>query len=222
MANIDKRTAYGGGKFGEFCFDSESEIPNLLLKPPFPIIGGPGSWAGHRLLTVGQYAHSLPPNVFTEAEKAEMYRYHELVESDYRDAEGPYFYDFAGDLYCRGNIPDYEQVPKLPNLSPSVVWVLRNLTKRVFVRADVLAGDLNVVGPYFGPFGFEQLVLFNTMWSDDPSCNMHHDEELVPGPWCGDRFDITTSDVVESDARAWEDVSKEMRKKAEMVLEENY
>lgn len=78
-------------------------------------------------------------------------------------------------------------------------WILRNLTKRQYVRASVLARlcpESPADGPFIEPVGFGELIISKTAWTLDP-----------PGTeWAGDRFDIIPfSDFVKEDA--WKDVS---------------
>lgn len=66
--------------------------------------------------------------------------------------------------------------------------ILRNLTKKQYVRDDPTSTTLGTV------------LLARICWSSDPSRSMAYEgHDLTRGVWAGDRFDITTLDRLEED-----------------------
>ncbi len=88
--------------------------------------------------------------------------------------------------------------------------ILRNLSKKVYVRDDALAlreDDANEdkdAKPYYMSFG--SLVLLRIAWSHTLGLGTPHDDDLCQGIWTGDRFDIVNIDAIEHE-EGWTDVS---------------
>lgn len=64
-------------------------------------------------------------------------------------------------------------------------------------------------------------------WSSDPSISMCYDGGIWRGVWAGDRFDITTPDVLEKEDEneqqvAWKDVSDEVMKEMAAIWKSEY
>ncbi|EJD54097.1 hypothetical protein AURDEDRAFT_157353 [Auricularia subglabra TFB-10046 SS5] len=83
--------------------------------------------------------------------------------------------------------------------------VLRNLSKKQYVRGDVLqaAQNENRSGPEFKELLVGDLAAFSICWSSDPSTNMNAD--ITRGEWAGDRFDVVP--FAGADLGGWNDVS---------------
>jgi len=101
--------------------------------------------------------------------------------------------------------------------------VLRNLSKHVYVRIDDFERAL---GEKTGKelesdFALNALILVNTSWSDDPSCTIRCPHEIVPGPWAGDRFDVTSITELKSEGELWKDVTEEQVEKFAEIIEED-
>ncbi|KAF8241563.1 F-box domain-containing protein, partial [Wilcoxina mikolae CBS 423.85] len=85
------------------------------------------------------------------------------------------------------------------------LWVLRNLTARVYIRADKFAiAEDCVRGPVIRGIGFGEVVLLKTWWSG---------KEYTPpgirkGDWAGHCFDITPVEMLKG--AEWKDVSDEV------------
>lgn len=89
------------------------------------------------------------------------------------------------------------------------VMMLRNLSKRVYVRSDTFS----VGGRHGGnTWGFGRALVFRTTWSTDPSCSMCYDG-LTRGVWAGDRFDVVklTTFQTEAGEASWTDVTQEVK-----------
>lgn len=85
--------------------------------------------------------------------------------------------------------------------------VLRNRSKKVYIRSDTFA-----VEGRDRMWGFGRALVFRISWSTDPNCAMDY-EGLTRGVWAGDRFDIVklaTSQADEGSAE-WTDVTQEVK-----------
>ncbi|EDR04036.1 uncharacterized protein LACBIDRAFT_330974 [Laccaria bicolor S238N-H82] len=97
-----------------------------------------------------------------------------------------------------GHVPDYVNIAKWMDDKSSIdtakpedcnhQLILRNLTKKQYVRDDPTSTTLGTV------------LLARICWSSDPSRSMAYEgHDLTRGVWAGDRFDITTLDRLEED-----------------------
>lgn len=100
--------------------------------------------------------------------------------------------------------------------------ILRNLSRRQFVRSDSLA----VIGT--DRFcGLGRALLARICWSTDPSCAMSYDGDITRGVWAGDRFDIVRlselGDTLEEvNNSGWKDVTKEVREEMIEIWKSEY
>jgi hypothetical protein len=202
LINLDKRQTFGHwGKLLEFIHSSEPStvVPYLTI----PITALPasvenshliGSWAGDRIICVGDYVDSyLPDGMLTEDE------INEAGEKNVYEVAREYTEVTSFDL------------PRLPDaFGHDRVWVLRNLSKREFVRNNAL-GDktTNILGPAGGDPGLGDALLSRICWSSDPSGSKDLCDDITYGVWAGDRFDIQPIDTVENEDD-WKDVSEEV------------
>lgn len=87
------------------------------------------------------------------------------------------------------------------------VMVLRNLSKKAYVRSDTFSIDGS--DPVWG---FGRALVFRISWSTDSSCNMAY-EGLTRGVWAGDRFDVVRLSTFQADAGNddWSDVTQEVK-----------
>ncbi|KAK0484289.1 hypothetical protein EDD18DRAFT_706952 [Armillaria luteobubalina] len=192
LINIDKFEDLGHwGKLGE-AFLNEYKLGGAIALLA-------GSWAGCRIMCIGDYATDCPPNVLTPEEATEINPY----DSDDSDDEStPTFYDFT----CR-----FKEIRSGGSIGLRGM-VLRNLTKHVYVRRDVVVEEL-ANEQYRGDIG--TVLLTNICWSDDSSCAMGLD--LSRGGWAGDRFDVVPLSSVEEDEE-WEDVTEDQVKLTRLAL----
>ncbi|KAJ4464494.1 hypothetical protein C8R41DRAFT_926959 [Lentinula lateritia] len=165
------------------------------------------SWAGSRIILLGDYAGALPKGLLTDAEKKELrldgYADHELGSLLYahRAFRMPsfkilndfYFDEIARDNYLFRELQyfahrePFSQWIMLPGdfkptrtSSSKDLWMVRNLTKQEYAIPT-------------RPQSLTQIVYSLIGCSDDPSVSMQGERcsVLIDGPWAGDRIDIT-------------------------------
>ncbi|KAF9553620.1 hypothetical protein CPC08DRAFT_822202, partial [Agrocybe pediades] len=200
-------------KMGEFFFAKDParliaaiSVPaNASLDYKKPETGN-GSWAGDRIMVIGDYTEEWPQRVL-EDERGDCFR-----------GTTPYEYALT---HMVGEM-DSEWVLKFNDQYPTDrPWVLRNLDKKVYVSSDgipTVGRDGRTlryyknVGPFSAP-GLGSVLVGKIGWSQDPSCAMEHGEDyaLTQGGWVGDRFDARVFDEVKDqmEAEGWTDVTNE-------------
>ncbi len=192
LVNIDIRERLElGGKLGEIFYDEFSDVMALLA----------GSWAGCRIMCIGHYIRECPPNVLTSEEVSEIASYH---TDDSDDNSTTTLDDFAYYCYRRITSRGYIDLRGM---------VLRNLTKHIYVRRDVVVEELKS-SEKSGDIG--NILFTNICWSDSSSCAMLLD--LSQGGWAGDRFDVVPLSSVEDDEEEWEDVTEDQVKLTRFAL----
>ncbi|KIL71495.1 hypothetical protein M378DRAFT_155074 [Amanita muscaria Koide BX008] len=177
-----------------FCLvsvDSRQAVPKGKLGP----------WAGDRLITIGDDMKECPEGMLTKAEEDEI---NEWVS---QQKEGQTYFDFVEKKYHIGRIADEDTI----TAPDGQIVILRNLSKRVYVREQDLLRYQEDEGVK-ETWGFDQLILINTAWSNDSSCGLESD--LIPGSWAGDRFDITVLKNI--DPELWKDVTEQEAKNMAM------
>jgi hypothetical protein len=143
------------------------------------LIADAAPWSGHRIITLGDYADAHPPGMLTEAEEIELRR--NCFEDEeartlprealYRDASENYAEAQRKDIrICAETFLDPTDAKLLRVLvgpfydfvNDKDGYVLRNLSKHEYVRADAL---VNLCGseaksqqPFIQPVGFGELV----------------------------------------------------------------
>jgi hypothetical protein len=154
------------------------------------------SWAGDRIICVGDYIRPPYPSALSAEELAETQR--TFRDEDNGRVRRKELYKLASDNY--GSPKDIHQFQPFIDTTASTDFVLRNLSKRLYVRAGEVAINKQLInGPNIKHFGFGHIVLAFISWSDGT-----HDD------WAADRFDIVSSDVLNNDVNKelWEDVSQ--------------
>ncbi|KAK0476330.1 hypothetical protein IW261DRAFT_1490736 [Armillaria novae-zelandiae] len=188
LVNIDRHEDLGHwGKLGE-AFLNKYRLGGALALLA-------GSWPGGRIMCIGDYATDCPPNVLTSEEVAEINAC-DTEDSDSDDESAPTFYEFT----CQ-----FKEIRSGRSIDLRGM-VLRNLTKHVYVRRDVVVKEL-ANEPYPGDIGN----------SDDSSCSMCVD--LSQGGWAGDRFDVVPLSSVEDNEEEWEDVTEDQVKLTRLALQ---
>ncbi|KAF9464921.1 hypothetical protein BDZ94DRAFT_452456 [Collybia nuda] len=258
VVNIDKHQQLGHwGKLGECLFDGS---PNALIgyiavpsttsdSPPIRnIYGGPslaGEWAGDRIICLGDYAQDLPKGTLTDDETRLFARLTRQAGSDNSEGndsgvtEEKDIPDKTGPIRLYDIAEEYFEKPKGEYFSGEFysdeVYVLRNLTKREYVRADeVILHRDEIDGPSLGRSavghrpGLGEVLLSRISWSTDSTANMSYDEEgdgITRGVWAGDRFDIQPIESITSDSghvRGWKNVSKEVAEEITAIWTSEY
>ncbi|KAK0200167.1 hypothetical protein DFS33DRAFT_1359343 [Desarmillaria ectypa] len=200
LVNIDRREElYNWGKLGEVFYSSFTDIMSLLAGP----------WAGCRIICIGDYMRGCPPNVLTPEEAAEIKglpgdSYYSSDEDDSGDDSSKTLYMLSHRRYKEINFRAYIDLRGM---------VLRNLTKHVYVRQDVVVEELKKSE---GDGDIGSILVTNICWSDDPSCSMPLD--LSRGGWAGDRFDVVPLSSVENNDEEWEDVTEDQVKLTRFAL----
>jgi hypothetical protein len=179
---------------------------------------GVGSWAGDRLICAGNHSFDLPLDLLTSTEYAAV-RSLPLVRGGGRGGvpEGDLFL-YACDKYKRTyGIPGAHARAYFP---ADRAWVLRNLTKREYVRAEALAlYPDECEGPFVGVPGVRpglgEAIMSRIAWSSDFSDECYYGEGITRGVWAGDRFDIRAVGTVDLESddeleEPWKDVSTEV------------
>ncbi|EPQ50485.1 hypothetical protein GLOTRDRAFT_133858 [Gloeophyllum trabeum ATCC 11539] len=194
-------------------------------------------WEGDRIICLGDYAEDLPEGMLS-SEEVNLLRLEgqELDDSDPEDTVLR-LYDIAAEnfdcisgrwsshsydsrewrmagidrkLYCQLSRPYYVYHDR---------WVLCNLSKLQYVRADTVAeivGDALRLG---------DVLLSQICWSTDPSCAIPYKGKLHRGAWAGDRFIVTTMDKIEGSLRengTWTDVTKDVMKQVTEIWRSVY
>ncbi|EIW75258.1 hypothetical protein CONPUDRAFT_169643 [Coniophora puteana RWD-64-598 SS2] len=193
------------------------------------------SWAGSRIIRLGDYMQNddLPAGILTEAQRAEL---DAAVPDESSQGRPVSLYEFAGDHYRSAVMsPDffditYAYIRPLEKrgiegaplaairkmCTPVEATVLRNLSKKLYVRADTIDELNKEVQPRCGgnePFSLGEALVGRICWSSDPSCAMpEHCEDITRGPWAGDAFDITSMEIFqkEADLSRWVDAKDEV------------
>lgn len=116
-----------------------------------------------------------------------------------------------------------EQATYFPEDQP---WILRNLTTKEFVRAEVIALKPEYIhGPQIDVLGFGQVVMSRVGWSTSDSVAMENPGNIISrGVWAGHCFDITTVARHEDETQAeeWKDASEEVAKAMFGIYEAEY
>ncbi|KAF8990754.1 hypothetical protein BDQ17DRAFT_1433542 [Cyathus striatus] len=183
------------------------------------------SWAGDRITCMGDYTkiNDLPKNLFTEEELVALgyFKKHKDVGNS-----GCGFWKLKSgehDASLRESLDkSYETVYfewDHPDEDWHVKYVLRNLSKKVYIRGDGAAKGSD------GQSLFGQMLLFYICWSSDPHamiCQRTNSPDILRGLWAGDRFDLVLFDNVKQELdKKWKDVTKEVKDHVIGIFEEN-
>lgn len=105
-------------------------------------------------------------------------------------------------------------------------WILRNLTKKQFVRAEAIALKPEFIhGPDIDVIGFGEVLLMRICWSSAPAVGIEDPTNICRGVWAGHRFDIRTlaSHRRETgDEDDWVDVSDEVAAEIATIWQSNF
>jgi hypothetical protein len=181
---------------------------NMQARVQEALIADAARWSGHRIITLGDYADALPPNMLTEAEETELRHFsfgaeaetkllHMAVECLLDPTDARLLRTLTGSLY---NFADDEDG-----------YVLRNLSQHEYVRGNALVELCGIKAklqqPFIQPVGFGELLAMNTQWTDDPSGTIGP----MKGRWAGDRFDIVLMKTLEREGTGgtWRDISED-------------
>ncbi|KAK0441244.1 uncharacterized protein EV420DRAFT_1122655 [Desarmillaria tabescens] len=198
LVNIDRRQELRGwGKLGEVFFRRFDDVIELLAGP----------WAGCRIMCIGDNMGKCPPDVLISEEATEIKNlpgrsYYSDEDEDSSDADDP-----SKTLY-RLSDWRYKEIESTEYVNLRGM-VLRNLTKHVYVRRDVVIEELKRSGRG-GDIG--NILLTDICWSEDSSCAMMLD--LSRGGWAG----VVPLSSVEDEEEEWEDVTGDQVKLTRFAL----
>lgn len=247
FVNIDKQEKSAHlGKLGEFFFANEpGQLIYLLAIPPVPLRSAPsdpsdlkevpGRWAGDRIICLGNYAHSWPEGVVTAAD----FRQKSTADVEWTSNDETSDEESSSDTDEASQDPTKRPSASFLRVCHSIrstyfdqetraaypqdqVWVLRNITKKLYVRSDgIPTKNPDYALTYEGHRGLESypglgnVLLANIGWSDDGSTSMRCDGyNLTGGSWAGDRIDVRLMDHVMEDMiqEGWKDISRQEAK----------
>ncbi|KII95836.1 hypothetical protein PLICRDRAFT_34794 [Plicaturopsis crispa FD-325 SS-3] len=184
----------------------------------------PGRWAGDQIICVGDGGHDWPESI---QDHPDVRWLAENVDPD-PDPQAYYDPNTVDNLYklayedYGGQRRPSECGPKRSKVFPPGPWVLRNLTKRVYVRAACLKSqrdelpddEVDLEHSHASTF-LGEVVLSRVCWSSDYSCSMNRaiGDRIARGVWAGDRFDIVNMTSLDAlpDVEQWKDISDEVR-----------
>ncbi|EPQ50487.1 hypothetical protein GLOTRDRAFT_133860 [Gloeophyllum trabeum ATCC 11539] len=181
-----------------------------------------GHWEGDRIICVGDYVGDLPEDMLSPAEMEELRQEAEEYCRGYLN-----LYNIAEELFSDADsLPttrEDQRVREMSHIEYELYqdltepyyedyndgWVLCNLSKLQYVRADTvreMVGDALELG---------DVLLSQICWSTDPSISMAYNGDLHRGAWAGNRFLLATMDEVNGALRekgTWTDVTKVVMK----------
>ncbi|KAJ4471129.1 hypothetical protein C8J55DRAFT_563841 [Lentinula edodes] len=198
------------------------------------------SWAGSRIILLGDYAGALPKGLLTDAEKKELrldgYADHEFGSllyahpafrmPSYKILNDFYYDEIAQDddlfhelqyFAHREPFSRWIMLPgnfKLTRSSSKDRWMIRNLTKQEYAITRRRS--------------LTQIVYSLIGCSDDPSVSMQGERcsVLINGPWAGDRIDITLVSIhrkehTPEERSSWKDITISVKELLEALAAED-
>ncbi|KAJ3981491.1 hypothetical protein F5890DRAFT_1535318 [Lentinula detonsa] len=194
------------------------------------------SWAGSRIILLGDHARALPEGTLTDEEIEQLASSDEDEELDNDIANLGRHLNDASDYFQRASLKliffDHEEIRKNPSLYQQLMclpapfhywllffwdrfmpertegdsWVVRNFTKREIV---VKSRSRHLTS-----------VLFSLIGCSDKSLSMLGGDWLVDGAWAGDSIDITLASIHEQEhgnETDWKDITAEVKQKLEIL-----
>jgi hypothetical protein len=203
-------------------------------------------WGGHRLAVLGDYMKmdDFPSGVLDDDELAtiagDIKRTLYDVAEEYPPPMGDF--DLWGAFMGPFDRRSWEnQIPKALRQAvkdaisiPSTLSgpaVLRNLSKRLFIRSTALEALTarwkdeiekdSIRAVVRDPPTLGNALILRICWSSDSSCSMLDPrDDLTRGPWTGDRFDIVLEEEFENAEGDWENVSDDICERLHEIRKE--
>ncbi|KAF8636835.1 hypothetical protein AX17_003227 [Amanita inopinata Kibby_2008] len=218
LINLDRRETLG--QWGELSDIMSSPIPDAA----FLYLAADtrrGSWAGGRIVCIGDYAITYPKGMLTHRELEEiedMYLDEDNSEEGYEDDDpAPTLYAFAEEWYSDQpmSLADPHSLDGESEYPERKVWHLRNLNRREYVRSDALglmcperASANSKVAP-----GLCHALLACVCWSTEKErfgSRKDGEVEMGQGKWAGDRIEICLANAVNDEEEGWKDISPQV------------
>ena len=152
-----------------------------------------GSWAGDRIILLGDYAETWPAGKILPTDFELNSNIHSPLD----------FYNMSTSISTRFFNYDWQLEEPYP---PNHIWILRNLTKKIYIRSNGIptARDDKTLTydehqGFAGIPGLTHVLFSRIAWSDDSSISMGYRDHagLCRGAWAGDRFDVRIFEDVE-------------------------
>ncbi|CCM04103.1 uncharacterized protein FIBRA_06263 [Fibroporia radiculosa] len=204
------------------------------------------SWVGGRIICLGDYMEDddLPEGMMTKVELEAIHKRAEL--SGFGTDDVSTLHDIAcntfrnrswrkslcGDFHkysCRLSRDERKEFWRLYDPIHEIegeihLWVLCNLSKREFVRADATARltKAESQGPFIqSHINFGTVLVSRICWSSDNSTALSYGGPIHRGAWAGDRFVITTLDRLEASS-SFKDITNEALKVLTDIWSQDY
>ncbi|KAI0690310.1 hypothetical protein BC835DRAFT_1365229 [Cytidiella melzeri] len=192
-----------------------------LQKPVF------ANWAGYHVVCLGQYTRDddYPESIRELVEDWLKRNPSEDPEYDltFKDLMLDVFQEFEGgtcsiepsrqlDDADLGRDKGAFNMIITPRYESTHPWVLCNLSKGEYVRAEAIASLTGSEGntPFIQhAVRLDHALLSQICWSSDGSIAMENKDNLHRGPWAGDCFEVTSMDELKATIE-WKDISDEV------------
>ncbi|OBZ68049.1 hypothetical protein A0H81_11852 [Grifola frondosa] len=192
-----------------------------------------GSWAGDRIVCIGDYAESddLPMLTLSERQELSTKKHNNLYQyasNEFTVAGDPVKWAPDAKLVARLSSHEQMMLRRIVDYPQDSQWVLCNLTKGQYITGEAiedLFGEPPSLGPeHFTTFGFGHVLLAHICWSSDPTTGINCYRALSYGDWAGDEFEITTMQEMKSceGEEPWEDVSDSFLEEINDLWEQEY
>lgn len=211
-ANIDKEQTTGCLGKVRYGTSVDTEFMWLLAVPVQPLPPDSdetrnfGTWAGDRIICVGDYGQTMPAGTLTIDETVQMASDPHIRMAEYQEIETGEILTYAS--HHRKSYPD------------DCEWILRNLTKKEFVRASAITLD-ETPGHLHGYPSLGHALMIQICWTDviemdtllktSPFAGMFRRHDTAASGECAaHRFDVRALREVEEDMERedWTDVSE--------------
>lgn len=201
------------------------------------------NWAGDRIICLGERTEQgdYPASIHEHVDRTLAQWNASAPDSDQEDEDSEYYDERTASFYFKlsdryekfrhdgriGEVDEQQLKKRLgddlsayqalikPRYESSHPWVLCNLSKGVYVRADAIAnvsGTISHRTPFIRGIIDLGVAMFSKIcWSSDASIAMGYGGDLHRGPWAGDRFEVTTLDKLD-DKLEWKDGTAEVTK----------
>lgn len=186
------------------------------------------NWAYDRIACIGDYTRDddfpgkIPITTDMVSEEFDDFERGINFGGHFRRESKGYKVYFRDYNYGRDEDP-YEELMK-PKYESSYPWVLCNLSKSEYVRADAVAALTESAGdtPFIqNAIRLGHALLSQICWSSDRSIAMSYEGDLHRGRWAGDCFEVTSMDKLDPKV-TWKDISDEVTNTLDEIWQSEY